>query len=168
MLWGRGRWGAGGQLGRGGKRPAAEEGQGAAWAGSSARASPAASPTSITTYETCQTYERPIAFTSRSRKLWIQFKSNEGNSGKGFQVPYVTYDGKAARPSRPAGSSLRQGQTQGQQAPGAPLQTGWGCRGAGEEGPAGCRRWRRRPQEEASQGSTPPGQCRKGPREGQG
>ncbi|KAL0625485.1 Signal peptide, CUB and EGF-like domain-containing protein 1 [Plecturocebus cupreus] len=55
----------------------------------------AASPTSVTTYETCQTYERPIAFTSRSRKLWIQFKSNEGNSGKGFQVPYVTYDGKA-------------------------------------------------------------------------
>ncbi|XP_055099411.1 signal peptide, CUB and EGF-like domain-containing protein 1 [Symphalangus syndactylus] len=51
-----------------------------------------ASPTSITTYETCQTYERPIAFTSRSQKLWIQFKSNEGNSGKGFQVPYVTYD----------------------------------------------------------------------------
>ncbi|KAM8973067.1 signal peptide, CUB and EGF-like domain-containing protein 1 isoform 1-T1 [Pelodytes ibericus] len=51
-----------------------------------------ASPTSITTYETCQTYERPIAFTARSRKLWIQFKSNEGNSGKGFQVPYVTYD----------------------------------------------------------------------------
>ncbi|XP_007885760.1 signal peptide, CUB and EGF-like domain-containing protein 2 isoform X3 [Callorhinchus milii] len=47
---------------------------------------------SLTTYETCQTYERPIAFTSRSRKLWIQFKSNEGNSGKGFQVPYVTYD----------------------------------------------------------------------------
>ncbi|XP_069484230.1 signal peptide, CUB and EGF-like domain-containing protein 1 isoform X3 [Ambystoma mexicanum] len=49
-------------------------------------------PSSITTYETCQTYERPIAFTSRSRKLWIHFKSNEGNSGKGFQVPYVTYD----------------------------------------------------------------------------
>lgn len=49
-------------------------------------APPPASPTSITTYETCQTYERPIAFTSRSRKLWIQFKSNEGNSGKGFQV----------------------------------------------------------------------------------
>lgn len=55
---------------------------------------PPALPTSITTYETCQTYERPIAFTSRSRKLWIQFKSNEGNSGKGFQVPYVTYDGE--------------------------------------------------------------------------
>ncbi|KAJ7420186.1 Signal peptide, CUB and EGF-like domain-containing protein 2 [Willisornis vidua] len=47
---------------------------------------------SVTTYETCQTYERPIAFTSRSKKLWIQFKSNEGNSAKGFQVPYVTYD----------------------------------------------------------------------------
>ncbi|XP_075409632.1 signal peptide, CUB and EGF-like domain-containing protein 1 isoform X2 [Tenrec ecaudatus] len=51
-----------------------------------------AAPTSVTTYETCQTYERPIAFTSRSRKLWIQFKSNEANSAKGFQVPYVTYD----------------------------------------------------------------------------
>uniref|UniRef100_A0A8D0N633 Signal peptide, CUB and EGF-like domain-containing protein 2 n=1 Tax=Sus scrofa TaxID=9823 RepID=A0A8D0N633_PIG len=51
-----------------------------------------ASRGSATTYETCQTYERPIAFTSRSRRLWIQFKSNEGNSAKGFQVPYVTYD----------------------------------------------------------------------------
>ncbi|TTL88679.1 Signal peptide, CUB and EGF-like domain-containing protein 2 [Bagarius yarrelli] len=49
-------------------------------------------PNSVTTYETCQTYERPIAFTSRSKKLWIQFRSNEGNSRKGFQVPYVTYD----------------------------------------------------------------------------
>ena len=49
---------------------------------------------SVTTYETCQTYERPIAFTSRSKRLWIQFRSNEGNSGKGFQVPYVTYDGE--------------------------------------------------------------------------
>lgn len=51
-------------------------------------------PNSVTTYETCQTYERPIAFTSRSKRLWIQFRSNEGNSGKGFQVPYVTYDGE--------------------------------------------------------------------------
>ncbi|XP_074855026.1 signal peptide, CUB and EGF-like domain-containing protein 2 isoform X8 [Carettochelys insculpta] len=50
------------------------------------------SSNSVTTYETCQTYERPVAFTSRSKKLWIQFKSNEGNSAKGFQVPYVTYD----------------------------------------------------------------------------
>lgn len=67
--------------------------------------SPPASPTSITTYETCQTYERPIAFTSRSRKLWIQFKSNEGNSGKGFQVPYVTYDGECGPTARPARAS---------------------------------------------------------------
>uniref|UniRef100_UPI00358FD900 signal peptide, CUB and EGF-like domain-containing protein 1 isoform X2 n=1 Tax=Myxine glutinosa TaxID=7769 RepID=UPI00358FD900 len=51
-----------------------------------------ASPFSVTTYETCQMYERPLAFTSRSRKLWIQFRSNEGNSAKGFQVHYVTYD----------------------------------------------------------------------------
>ncbi|CAH2325527.1 signal peptide, CUB and EGF-like domain-containing 2 isoform X2 [Pelobates cultripes] len=50
------------------------------------------SSNSVTTFETCQTYERPIAFTSRSKKLWIQFRSNEANSAKGFQVPYVTYD----------------------------------------------------------------------------
>ncbi|XP_019369696.1 PREDICTED: signal peptide, CUB and EGF-like domain-containing protein 3 isoform X6 [Gavialis gangeticus] len=50
------------------------------------------SPSSITTYETCQTYERPIAFTARSRKLWINFKTSEANSAKGFQIPYVTYD----------------------------------------------------------------------------
>ncbi|KAG8002525.1 signal peptide protein, partial [Nibea albiflora] len=48
------------------------------------------SATSITTYETCQTYERPIAFTARSRRLWINFKSNEANSARGFQIPYVT------------------------------------------------------------------------------
>lgn len=66
---------------------------------------PPASPTSITTYETCQTYERPIAFTSRSRKLWIQFKSNDGNSGKGFQVPYVTYDGACGHAVCPAWAS---------------------------------------------------------------
>ncbi|XP_028850143.1 signal peptide, CUB and EGF-like domain-containing protein 3 isoform X3 [Denticeps clupeoides] len=51
-----------------------------------------ASATSITTYETCQTYERPIAFTARSRRLWINFKSNEANSARGFHIPYVTYD----------------------------------------------------------------------------
>lgn len=51
-----------------------------------------ASPSSITTYETCQTYERPIAFTARSRKLWINFKTSEANSARGFQIPYVTYD----------------------------------------------------------------------------
>ncbi|XP_076132837.1 signal peptide, CUB and EGF-like domain-containing protein 3 [Alosa pseudoharengus] len=51
-----------------------------------------ASANSITTYETCQTYERPIAFTARSRRLWINFKSNEVNSARGFHIPYVTYD----------------------------------------------------------------------------
>lgn len=61
-------------------------------------ASPA-SPSSITTYETCQTYERPIAFTARSRKLWINFKTSEANSARGFQIPYVTYDGEQGQES---------------------------------------------------------------------
>lgn len=66
------------------------------------RCPPTASPSSITTYETCQTYERPIAFTARSRKLWINFKTSEANSARGFQIPYVTYDGKhGAAASRP-------------------------------------------------------------------
>ncbi|KAI2649440.1 Signal peptide, CUB and EGF-like domain-containing protein 3 [Labeo rohita] len=43
------------------------------------------SATSITTYETCQTYERPIAFTARSRRLWINFKSNDVNSAQDYE-----------------------------------------------------------------------------------
>lgn len=67
---------------------------------------PAASPSSITTYETCQTYERPIAFTARSRKLWINFKTSEANSARGFQIPYVTYDGEHGEvPSQRADAS---------------------------------------------------------------
>lgn len=67
---------------------------------------PAASPSSITTYETCQTYERPIAFTARSRKLWINFKTSEANSARGFQIPYVTYDGEHGElPSQDASAS---------------------------------------------------------------
>lgn len=64
-----------------------------------------ASPSSITTYETCQTYERPIAFTARSRKLWINFKTSEANSARGFQIPYVTYDGEQGRRGGEAGGS---------------------------------------------------------------
>lgn len=74
-----------------------------------------ASPSSITTYETCQTYERPIAFTARSRKLWINFKTSEANSARGFQIPYVTYDGKQGQESRRAGG------------------LDWGCEGAEEQ-----------------------------------
>lgn len=62
-----------------------------------------ASPSSITTYETCQTYERPIAFTARSRKLWINFKTSEANSARGFQIPYVTYDGEQGPESQGGG-----------------------------------------------------------------
>lgn len=63
-----------------------------------------ASPSSITTYETCQTYERPIAFTARSRKLWINFKTSEANSARGFQIPYVTYDGEKGQEGWRGGS----------------------------------------------------------------
>ncbi|PIO04950.1 hypothetical protein AB205_0087820, partial [Aquarana catesbeiana] len=84
-----------------------------------------ASPTSITTYETCQTYERPIAFTSRSRKLWIQFKSNEGNSGKGFQVPYVTYDDRRSAALRTIANIMSAGPADW--LPQCPITAGVGC-----------------------------------------
>ena len=62
-----------------------------------------ASPSSITTYETCQTYEPPTAFTARSRKLWINFKTSEANSARGFQIPYVTYDGEQGQENQGGG-----------------------------------------------------------------
>ena len=51
-----------------------------------------ASPYSLTTFETCESRETPIAFTARSRKLWIQFKTDNSNSATGFSIPYVTYN----------------------------------------------------------------------------
>ncbi|XP_033123917.1 signal peptide, CUB and EGF-like domain-containing protein 1 isoform X3 [Anneissia japonica] len=50
------------------------------------------SPHSTTTFETCETYRTPLAFTAKTRKLWIQFKSNEARTAKGFRIPYVTYE----------------------------------------------------------------------------
>ncbi|BFZ15841.1 hypothetical protein BsWGS_18880 [Bradybaena similaris] len=50
------------------------------------------SPSSQSTFETCESRERPVAFTARSKKLWIQFKSNGNHTAKGFSVPFVTYD----------------------------------------------------------------------------
>lgn len=52
------------------------------------------SPYSVTTYEACKSSSHPIAFTARSKRLWMQFKSNENNTAGGFQIPFVTYNGK--------------------------------------------------------------------------
>ncbi|VDI62204.1 signal peptide, CUB and EGF-like domain-containing protein 3 isoform X1 [Mytilus galloprovincialis] len=49
-------------------------------------------PSSLTSYEACETKERPIAFTSRSKRMWIQFKSDGKNTAAGFSIPYVTYN----------------------------------------------------------------------------
>lgn len=46
---------------------------------------------STVTYETCEKEDRPIAFTARSKKMWIQFKSDGMNTAKGFSIPFVTY-----------------------------------------------------------------------------
>lgn len=49
-------------------------------------------PSSLTTYEVCETTEKPRAFTSRSRRLWVQFKSDSQNTAGGFSIPFVTYN----------------------------------------------------------------------------
>ena len=53
-------------------------------------------PYSTVTYETCETGDRPIAFTARSKRLWIQFQSDQHNTAKGFSIPFVTYNGECA------------------------------------------------------------------------
>lgn len=49
-------------------------------------------PSSVTSFESCDTTTRPIAFTSRSKRMWIQFKSDNKNTAAGFSIPYVTYN----------------------------------------------------------------------------
>ena len=52
-----------------------------------------ASPYSLTTYETCESSSTPLAFTARTRNLWIYFKTDSHNAANGFSIPYVTYSG---------------------------------------------------------------------------
>lgn len=54
-------------------------------------------PYSTVTYETCETGDRPIAFTARSKRLWIQFQSDQQNTAKGFSIPFVTYNAEYQR-----------------------------------------------------------------------
>ncbi|KAH9494974.1 Signal peptide, CUB and EGF-like domain-containing protein 1, partial [Bulinus truncatus] len=49
-------------------------------------------PYSQNSFETCESRERPIAFTAKSKKLWIQFKSNGNRTAQGFSIPFVAYN----------------------------------------------------------------------------
>ncbi|GFN98752.1 signal peptide, cub and egf-like domain-containing protein 1 [Plakobranchus ocellatus] len=50
------------------------------------------SANSESSFETCASRDRPIAFSARSKKLWIEFKSNGNNTARGFSIPFVTYN----------------------------------------------------------------------------
>ncbi|XP_071450823.1 signal peptide, CUB and EGF-like domain-containing protein 2 [Hetaerina americana] len=50
------------------------------------------SPYSVTTYEACESSNHPIAFTARTKRLWMQFKSDGNNTSTGFHIPFVTYN----------------------------------------------------------------------------
>ena len=52
-----------------------------------------ASPYSQTTYESCGESTSPVVVTSRSRRLWIYFKTDAVNAAAGFSIPYATYNG---------------------------------------------------------------------------
>ena len=52
------------------------------------------SPLSKLTHEFTKTMTKPTAFTARSRKLWVKFKSDSNHTAQGFSIPYVTYDGE--------------------------------------------------------------------------
>jgi len=56
-----------------------------------------ASPYSLTTYETCESSSTPLAFTARTRNLWIYFKTDSQNAANGFSIPYVTYSGRSEK-----------------------------------------------------------------------
>ncbi|XP_052801890.1 signal peptide, CUB and EGF-like domain-containing protein 1 isoform X2 [Mya arenaria] len=47
---------------------------------------------STVSWETCETDQRPIAFTARSKRLWVQFTSDGQNTARGFSIPFVTYN----------------------------------------------------------------------------
>lgn len=50
-----------------------------------------ASPSSLLTFEACNTSRTTVAFTAKSRTLWIKFKTDAAHHGQGFFIPYVTY-----------------------------------------------------------------------------
>ncbi|XP_068245838.1 signal peptide, CUB and EGF-like domain-containing protein 1 isoform X4 [Palaemon carinicauda] len=50
------------------------------------------SPYSTVTFETCTSVDRPMVFTSRSRRLWVHFRSDHNGTAKGFRIQFVTYN----------------------------------------------------------------------------
>ncbi|XP_042211424.1 signal peptide, CUB and EGF-like domain-containing protein 1 isoform X2 [Homarus americanus] len=50
------------------------------------------SPYSAVTFETCSSVDRPMVFTSRSRRMWVHFRSDANNTDRGFRILFVTYN----------------------------------------------------------------------------
>uniref|UniRef100_H2ZN49 CUB domain-containing protein n=1 Tax=Ciona savignyi TaxID=51511 RepID=H2ZN49_CIOSA len=43
-------------------------------------------------FQSCQKSQNPKVLMIKSKRLWIEFRSNGSNGAKGFQIPYVTYN----------------------------------------------------------------------------
>ncbi|XP_037787619.1 signal peptide, CUB and EGF-like domain-containing protein 1 [Penaeus monodon] len=50
------------------------------------------SPYSTVSYETCSSVDRPMVFNSRSRRLWVHFRSDGNGTQQGFRIRFVTYN----------------------------------------------------------------------------
>ena len=51
-------------------------------------------PKSGVIYETCHGHDEPIIFTGHSKNLWVDFIANHNSSGKGFQISFLTIEGR--------------------------------------------------------------------------
>ena len=46
-------------------------------------------------FETCESSDGPVIFTGHSRNIWVDFVANRNASGRGFQLSFLTIEGKA-------------------------------------------------------------------------
>ena len=45
-------------------------------------------------FETCESSDGPVIFTGHSRNIWVDFVANRNASGRGFQLSFLTIEGK--------------------------------------------------------------------------
>lgn len=54
----------------------------------------AENPLSVVTFHSCESFDKPVVFISRSERLFIEFKSSGMQTAQGFRLFYVTFKGK--------------------------------------------------------------------------
>ncbi len=57
-------------------------------------------------FETCQAHHEPVIFTGHSRNLWVDFVAGGNHSGRGFQISFLTIDGKRREGKFPSAANF--------------------------------------------------------------